>query len=82
MRNLPILGVTLLILGMVAPASAQQGSPEMQALQSKLLQEFNGGLVCTAEKIAVQDKLATAERDLAAAQKELKDMRAADQPKQ
>ena len=49
-----------------ATAFSQQGSPEVQSLQSKLMQEINGGLQCTAQAIMLQQQVTKLTADLVA----------------
>lgn len=53
-----IIGLSLFA---VTPALAQQQTPSEQALGTKLMQEIQGGLNCSAGLIALQAELAKAQ---------------------
>ena len=50
-------------------AQQQQASPEVQALQARVLQELNGSLQCTTQAITLQQQVTKLTADL----KEMKD---------
>ena len=47
-------------------AFAQQASPEMQALQTRVMQEINSNLQCSAANINIQQELAKLKAELEA----------------
>lgn len=54
------LFVLLAVLLLASPGLAQQQTPSEQALGTKLLQEIQGGLSCSADLIAVRAELVKA----------------------
>ena len=69
--------LSLLLSLIVSPSLAQQqpASPEMQAMQARVMQEINGNLQCSAASIALQQEIARLRAENAALKKP------ADQPK-
>lgn len=53
--------IAILALFFAFPAWAQQQTPSEQALGTKLMQEIQGGLNCSASLIALQAELAKAQ---------------------
>lgn len=58
-----------------------QGSPEILALQAKLMQELSGALQCSTQFIALQQREAVLSADLVKAQARIKELEAKQEPK-
>lgn len=56
----------LFLLALSSCAFAEEQSPQLRALSAKLGAEINANLVCGAQAIDLQDKLAAAQADLKA----------------
>lgn len=51
------------------PSAPQQDTPQVQALTSRLINEINGNLACSANVIALQDAVKKLNTELAEAKK-------------